>query len=395
MEDRELEALLQDAESDRVERKASAADRDRLREAICAFANDLPDHRQPGVLFIGVNDDGSHAGLRITDELLVALSDFRSDGNILPFPGMSVQKRTVGGGAVAVIVVQPSDDTPVRFRGRTWIRVGPRRGIATREEERRLSEKRRYRDLPFDLRPITSSAMSDLDLALFQGTYLPAAVAPEILAMNQRTSGEQLQATRFIDADGSPTVVGLLAVGTNPRQFIPGAYIQFLRVDGTELTGPVKDQKEIGGPITDVMRQLDELFRLHITVSADITSQATEVRTPDYPIAALRQLASNAVMHRSYEATNAPVRVYWFSDRVEISNPGGPFGQVTRENFGRPGIADYRNPHVAEVMKTLGYVQRFGVGIALARSELQRNGNPPPELHPEDSYTLVVARRRA
>ena len=58
-------------------------------------------------------------------------------------------------------------------------------------------------------------------------------------------------------------------------------------------------------------------------------------------------------------------------------SPGGPFGQVNRQNFGRPGITDYRNPHLAEAMKNLGYVQRFGIGIQLARSELQKNGNPP------------------
>jgi ATP-dependent DNA helicase RecG len=72
-------------------------------------------------------------------------------------------------------------------------------------------------------------------------------------------------------------------------------------------------------------------------------------------------------MHRSYEATNAPVRVYWFDDRIEIHNPGGPFGSVTVENFGQPGITDYRNPNLAEALRALGYVQRFGAGIAIAR----------------------------
>ncbi len=394
MEDAELEALLLDLESDRVERKASAADKDRLREAICAFANDLPDQRRPGVLFIGVNDDGTPANLAITDNLLLTLSNLRYDGNMLPIPSISVQKRTLLGSTVVVIVVQPSDDTPVRFNGRTWIRIGPRRGLANRDEERRLSEKRRYRDLPHDLRPIKTSTIADLDLRLFQTTYLPAAVAPDVLAMNQRSVEEQLRATRFIDPDGTPTVVGLLTIGARPRDFLPGAYVQFLRLDGTDLTAPVKDQKEISGPLIDVMQRLDDLFKINITVAADLTSRATETQFPDYPIAALRQLAANAVMHRSYEVTNAPVRVYWFSDRIEISNPGGPFGQVTRESFGRPGVADYRNPHIAEVMKTLGYVQRFGVGIPLARSELSRNGNPPPEFTPEDSYTLAVVRRR-
>jgi ATP-dependent DNA helicase RecG len=127
MDDHELEILLHDLEADRVERKASISDRDKICQAICAFANDLPNHRQPGVLFIGVNDDGSHAHLAITDELLRTLADLRSNGNILPFPTMIVQKRVLGGMELAVIVVEPSDAPPVRYRGRVWVRVGPRR----------------------------------------------------------------------------------------------------------------------------------------------------------------------------------------------------------------------------------------------------------------------------
>jgi ATP-dependent DNA helicase RecG len=78
MENVELESLLADLESDRVERKASLSDRDKIRQAICAFANDLPNHRRAGVLFVGVHDDGRCAGLPITDELLLTLSSIRS-----------------------------------------------------------------------------------------------------------------------------------------------------------------------------------------------------------------------------------------------------------------------------------------------------------------------------
>ncbi len=58
-------------------------------------------------------------------------------------------------------------------------------------------------------------------------------------------------------------------------------------------------------------------------------------------------------MHRAYESTNAPVHVYWFDDRIEISNPGGPFGVVTQANFGEPGRVDYRNPNLAEALRVL------------------------------------------
>ena len=74
MNNHELEQLLADIESDRSERKASASDTKKIRQAICAFANDMPNHRQPGVIFVGANDDGSCAGISITDDLLLNLA---------------------------------------------------------------------------------------------------------------------------------------------------------------------------------------------------------------------------------------------------------------------------------------------------------------------------------
>ncbi|MBP5974176.1 putative DNA binding domain-containing protein [Brasilonema sp. CT11] len=396
MNDEELEVLLSDLESDRVERKASISDRGKLREAICAFANDLPNHQKPGVIFIGVNDDGSCANLSITDQLLLTLSDMRSDGNILPFPSMIVQKRSLCECEFAVVIVEPSDAPPVRFNGRVWVRVGPRRATATAEEERRLAEKRRSKDLPFDLRSIAFASLDDLDLDLFRRVYLPSSLAIEVLEENQRSVEQQLTALRFATVEPllKPTILGVLVVGNDPRQFVPCAYVQFLRIDGTELTDPIKDQKEIGGSLPDLLRILDETFQVHISVATDITASPVELRQPDYPIVALQQLARNAIIHRTYEGTNAPVRITWFNDRIEIQNPGGPFGQVNRQNFGQPGITDYRNPHLAEAMKNLGYVQRFGVGIQLARQQLQKNGNPSLEYVVEDSYILATLKRR-
>ena len=114
----------------------------------------------------------------------------------------------------------------------------------------------------------------------------------------------------------------------------------------------------------------------HNRTEVDITSGPREIRRHLHAPDALRQIAYNAVMHRTYEATNAPVRVTWFDDRVEIISPGGAYGAVTAENFGQPGAADYRNPSLADSMRVLGLVQRFGVGIDTARAALRRNAQP-------------------
>ncbi len=393
LNDSELIALLKDGESDRVERKASASDMTKIRQAICAFANDMPNYKLPGVIFIGVHDDGSCSSLQITDELLRKLSDIRSDGNILPFPIMSVQKKSLKGCEMVVIEVQPSCDPPVRFDGRTWIRVGPRRAQATRQEESVLSEKRRSADLSFDQRPLKGASLEDLALDFFEQSYLPNAVARDVLEQNRRTIEQQLSSLRFLSPDGTPTVVAMLVFGKDPLRWVPCAYIQFLRIDGGALTDPVLDQKELSGQLTEVLLQLDEILKINISTASNVSYGATEIKHPDFPIVALQQLSRNAVMHRAYEHTNAPVRIYWFADRIEIYNPGELYGQVNKENFGK-GQTDYRNPVLSEAMKTLGFVQRFGMGIPLANNELKKNGNPEPEFKFGDNSVLVVIRKR-
>ena len=397
--DTELEALLDDLESDRVERKESFKGDvpKKARQAVCAFANNLPGHDEPGVLFIGAKDDGTPSGLAITDELLLTLADMRSDGNILPLPVMSVEKRHLKGMDMAVVTVLPSDMPPVRYDGRIWIRTGPRRDVASAQEERILNERRRHKNLPFDMYPVPSAKLGDLSRLVFENEYLPAAYAPDVLEANGRSYEERLASCKMIASpdDPTPTVLGLLTLGTSPQDFLPGACIQFLRIDGTELSDDVTDEERIGGNLADQLRTLQEKIRAHNRTAVDILSGPTHRMTSLYPAAAIEQIAYNAVLHRTYEGTNTPVRVYWFHDRIEITSPGGPYGSVTCENFGNPGITDYRNPNLASVLKTLGFVQSFGRGIATARKVMERNGNPPPEFQVDPHNVLCILRKHA
>lgn len=86
----ELLNLLSSKETYRIEKTVSTTNMDKFCEAICAFANDMPNSQQNGYLLIGVNDDGSLCGLKVTDELMKKISAIRTDGNILPLPVMNV-----------------------------------------------------------------------------------------------------------------------------------------------------------------------------------------------------------------------------------------------------------------------------------------------------------------
>jgi ATP-dependent DNA helicase RecG len=386
----ELEALLSDLESDLAERKASAADRSAIRRTICAFANDLPGHRRAGVIFVGANNDGSCANLPVTDQLMTTLAQMRSDGNILPPPTMYVEKMTLNGCNLAVMIVEPSYNPPVRYQGRTWVKVASVLQQATMEDERRLSERRRAGDLPFDLRPVFEASNAELDMEFFRSEYLRSALAPEVLEENQRGIDDQLKALRFM-TNGVPNYGALLVFGKDPLRWVPGAYLQFVRFDGGQLDDPVRDQKRLSGRLSQILSAADDLLQLHIEVAADSASGPREVRRPDYPIIALREFIRNALIHRAYDGTNAPVKVFWFTDRIEISNPGGLYGQVNQGNFGK-GATDYRNPLLAEAMAVLGFVQRFGMGIPRAVRELKENGNPRADFEFSPSSVLVTLR---
>lgn len=387
--DGELEDLLLAGESHLVERKRNANDKSKLRRTVCALANDLPGTTRPGVLFIGVEDSGECANLEVNDSLLQKLAQVR-DGSIQPIPTINVAKKEIRGCEVAVVVVWPSTAPPVRYNGRVFVRIGPTVQVATAEEEWRLSERRGASVQPFDMRPVQSAGIKDLDLDWARVQYLPRAVATDVLARNQRPLDQQLRSLRLVVND-HPVWAALLGLGKDSQGWLPGAYIQFLRIDGHRITDPIRDRKELTGRLSDMLAFLDVLLRANISTRTWVTAGDLETARPDYPVSALQQLARNAVMHRNYESTNGPVRLFWYADRVEIQSPGGLYGSVSEQNFGK-GTTDYRNPLVAEVMAHLGYAQRFGLGVPLAREALSQNGNPPPEFDFQPSHVMVTVR---
>ena len=396
--DEELENFLNDIESDRVERKINFSKdiAHKARQAICAFANDLPGHNKPGILFIGVNDDGTPSGISVTDELLRTISDIKTDGKILPQPTIFVNKHHLKGADVAVVIVIPSDIPPVRYEGRIWVRTGPRRSVASEQEERILNEKRRYKNIPFDIYPIPSSQLSDLSRLIFENEFIPNAFKSYSYEYNMSSYKEYLSSFKMITSpdDTTPTVLGILTIGTNPQDFLPNATIQFLRIDGIDLSDDIIDEEFISGTISDQLRRIYEKIKSHNRTHIDVTSGETHKKYFSYPIAGIIQIIYNAVLHRTYEGTNTPTRVYWFNDRIEITNPGGPYGCVTCENFGQPGITDYRNPNLASIMKYFGFIQAFGRGISITRRLMQENGNPEPIFVVQPNIVMCILKER-
>lgn len=391
--DSEIAQLVSSIESSRVERTESVSDSDKFCKAICAFANDMAGEGLPGFLFVGVNKKGEPTGVTVDERLLETLASHRSNGQIVPIPSMDVYRSIYKGQEIAVVEVSPSDMPPVRCKGQVWIRVGPSARLAAPQDERRLTERRIDRARTWDLQACADASLSDLALDLFRLSYLPQAVSREVIDENQRSIVEQLGSLRFFNIRlNVPTNGAVLLFGNNPEYFFPGAYVQYVRYEGTSQAADVTLEQRLSGDLVQVMRALDQLAQSLAEARPVRQADLSEILVSNYPPAALHELFINAIVHRNYDGSTTPVSVNHFSDRIEIQNPGSLFGDLTLAQF--PKGVSYRNPLLAEAAKTLGFANRFGRGIALAEDALAKNGSPPLTYEVGDNHMLMTVRRR-
>ena len=373
----EIQELLHSTETYRVERTVSTGDMDKFQEAICAFSNDLPNSRKKGYLIIGAHDNGQLSGLKVTDDLLKKIAAIRSDGNILPLPMMSVERFEFPEGDLLVAEVLPSLLPPVRYRGRTFVRIGPRRDIASEAEERILLERRTSYMATFDAMPCLGASIKDIDTEYIKNDYLPQVVDPDLLATDKRDLKEQLSAIHLYDLEHDcPTNAAIILFGKNPQYYMHGCYVQYVHFAGINNGGEILNEKQIKGCLCRMLPQLESFVRDAVVTSRPVPIGMLREQTVfNYPELALRELLMNACMHRDYQS-NMPIRLYQYDDRIEILNAGGLYGEARPENF--PTVNDYRNPIIAEAMRGLKYVNMFNRGIERVKTMFLENGNPEP-----------------
>ena len=374
----EIKKLLQSTETYRVERTISTGDMDKFQEAICAFSNDLPNSRKNGYLILGAHDDGTLSGLKVTDDLLKKIAAIRSSGNILPIPVMSVESFPFPEGDLLVAEVTPSMLPPVRYRGRTFIRIGPRRDIATEAEERILAERRTSYMATFDSMPCLAAKLSDIDTDLFRTKYLQPLLGKDMVDTDSRPIEEQMAAVGMYDMEHQcPTYAAMVLFGKHPRRFMPGLYVQYVKFKGEDVTSEVENELQLEGNYCTILPRLESLLELSVVKKKPVfVSLLREEMMSNYPYTAIRELLLNACMHRDLQS-NTPLRFYEFANHLEIMNAGGLYGNARPENF--PRVNDYRNPLIASAMKTFGYVNMFNRGVGQVQIDLKENGNPPAD----------------
>lgn len=289
----------------------------------------------------------------------------------------------------------------------SYIRTGDGdRRMSSYEINRLMDERQQPR---YDAEVVDTATIDDLDPALVSALL---ARERKIHARNfaNLEDLEALQRLNILAADGDglrPTLAGLLAIGKYPQQFFPRLCIAFAVYPGTNKAEVTRsglrllDSQTIVGPIPAMIEDCISAIMRNMRMGA-IVHGSFRKNIPDYPIVALREAIVNALMHRDYspESHGTPVQVDLFPDRLEISNPGGLFGNVTIDTLGK-GISSSRNQFLANILENTPYedglfvAENRGTGYQVIEKSLADALMPAPLPHDSIlSFSLTFMKRR-
>ncbi len=392
--------LLLNCEDDRLEWKQSLRDSNDVCEAVCALANDLGDSRRKGILLIGIAPKTGQVvginkrGAALDEEQQKLASWLQAATKLYPTPCYDIKIVTFEEKPVFVVTVDPYPVPPVvQVNNVAFVRKGATTYRATDADLQRLRERRPIQMQPFDLRPIRGCTLEDLELSELKNRYEAEKIGLDdsdvFPSFEAWLSQQQLGMSK--DNIWVPNPAAILVFGKSPQDLFPGAKVVFVRYAGNDVDSAVIHSKNITGTLPQQLHALWEQLNAH-NVNIPVQEDGIlSISLPEYPVEALKELARNLVQHRQYEGTNAPGRVEWYNDRIEFSNPGGPFGRASEGELG--AHSDYRNPIITNWLKQLGFVEQFGRGIRRVQKHLEKNGNPKLEAQ-VDGFTRLVVRRR-
>ncbi|MFQ5812912.1 MAG: ATP-binding protein [Anaerolineae bacterium] len=360
---------------------------------LVAFAN-----TQGGYLLIGVDDNGLVVGVtgdwRKLEERLMGICRVCSPPVVL-----TVEEVAVEGKSILVAHVPEGTDKPYRVRDICYVRVGSTAQHATREEERWMFQE--SGEILFERTPLWEAAYEDLDTAkirrYFKQRSPEAAVSTSEIVNTERPLHElvELADLPLIARRGdqlAPTVAAMLLFGRRPQYFLPQAFVSAARFPGLDLDVTAIDRDTFRGTVDELIEQSTAFVRRNMRTASILEDEKLPRRTdiPEYPLRAVREAITNACVHRDYSRWSQEVAVRMFDDRLEIFSPGGLVRGMTVQDLGTGKYAA-RNPTLAEVMREMGLIERFGTGIRMMRREMETLGSAPPIfVVDENSFTVTL-----
>ena len=178
---------------------------------------------------------------------------------------------------------------------------------------------------------------------------------------------------------------GVLFFARNVRHFFPEAYITCLLGRGPDKVH-ILDRKDFEGgvvaDIEDAMRFIERNTRTAYRIEG-----LRRQNIPEYPMEAVREAITNAVMHRDWFFDGANVFVELYADRIEVISPGSLPKGLTLADLGRKSIR--RNPLIADLLHRIDFIEKAGTGIRRIRDGAREQDCPEPEFEADRFVTVT------
>ena len=368
MKQADLDILLREGEGSMLEYKESLSSS--IAREFVAFANTAG-----GRILLGVKDDGSVKGIEDTNSLRARIQDIARHCD----PPVKILIKRFD--KIIVVNVRESDKKPVQCSDGFFWRQGAVTQKLTRNEIRIFFQKEGA--IRFDLTICPKfNYPDDFDKEKYNRWLKISDISPKSktddILVNidaaERSGGRLL----FRDA-------GVLFFANEPRRFFNQAYITCILFKGTTNVH-ILDRKDFtNGAVSDIEESLRFIERN--TRMAYRIEQLRRDEIPEYPMAAIREAITNAVMHRDWFNEGANVFIEIYSDRICISNPGGLPPGMHQSDLGHKSVR--RNPIIADLFHRIGFIEKAGTGIPRMRQEALELGYPEPQFQIDGFFSVI------
>lgn len=389
-------------------KRAAAALPKSVRETISAFQNTAG-----GVLVLGLDEAAGFAVVGVDDPAKIA-SDLASLCSDTMEPPVRPLIQIVGlDGKHLVTAEIPVLDPSLRpsyYRGEGMVRGSY---LRVNDGDHRMTS--------YEVQMVVASRGQPVDdLEVVQGAR-PADLEPRIVAAYL----ERLRRIRpyafsdldddralrrahvVVDTDQGPrlTVAGLLSLGAYPQEHLPQVFMSFVSyptTTGAQVQGTrFLDDVALEGPVPFMVRDALSVLHRNMSRRAVVIGVGRE-DVWDYPEAALREIVTNALVHRdlSPASRGAQVQVEMYPDRLVVRNPGGLFGPISVGDLGRAGASTARNAVLLRILEDVALpgqdrtvCENRGSGIHVAEQALRTAGMQPPRFDDSVSrFTVTITR---
>ncbi|MHB1948728.1 MAG: ATP-binding protein [Gammaproteobacteria bacterium] len=371
----EVEALVQQGESDTLEFKKSTAELVSALKTLCGLLN-----RNGGQVLLGVTDSKRIVGQDISDQTRLEIANWIK--KIEPAPVVNVDYVNIPNSTRQVIVLTAYHDEyaiPYIFEGKAFERIESSTFPMPQERYQRLLLERSHKNRGWEDGIAKEVTLDDLDydeiMRTIQEGISKGRIPPTKATTDPFEALVRLQLVRnkhFINA-------AIVLFAKEPTRWLPQCKIRFARFRGKDKRDSI-DNRQVEGNAFHLLEEALVFAQRHLPISSRFEPGKIErIDEPLVPIDALREIFVNAICHRDYRSTGGSISCAIYDDKMEVWNDGSlpegfQFSDLKVLHESKP-----RNPRIARAFYCRKLFEHWGGGIELVANLSQQAGNPDPE----------------